>query len=250
MRTNLLASVALSFTVAAVACGGATPVESNVPDAAVDSNVPDAGKDVAPAPDTGTPDTGVPTPDAGPPCGVALDATVQATLRLTADNERKVYVNGALVDDVAYAWSDPRSYEVTLFRHPKKQNVIAIEGINTSSQGGYDRGILAVLTSAADAGVAFSLVTDASWKMNPALVTDWFAPTTSDAAWPAAFDQAPNGTSPWGTIVDIPLTAKWIWTYDSSTASTKLDGEHVYARRTFYVAVDGSLADAAATCSD
>jgi len=234
------------------ACGGATtPVDNAV----VDSSLVDTGVDAAPAkdaaapPDTRVPDTGVP-PEAAAPCGVGVAATAPATLRITADNERKVYVNGALIDDAPHGWGDARSYNVTLFRHPKKLNVIAVEGINTSSQGGYDRGILAVLTSATDAGTSFSLVSDSSWKISPTLVTDWLAPTTSDAAWAAAFEQAPNGSSPWGAISDIPTSAKWLWTYDSSTAVTKADNEHVYARRSFYFAIDGSLSATPATCAD
>ncbi|MBI2388111.1 MAG: hypothetical protein HYV09_00725 [Deltaproteobacteria bacterium] len=199
--------------------------------------------------DTATPSDTAPL-DTTVPCGVAPSAVVHATLRLTADNERKVYVNGTLLDGGAYGWGDARSYDVTLFLHPKKVNVIGVEGINTSSQGGHDRGILAVLTSAADAGTSFTLVSDASWKISPTLVTEWYAPTTSDAAWVAAFEQAPNGASPWGTIADIPGSAMWIWTYDSAKATTKVDDEHVYARRSFYFAVDGSLSETPSTCAD
>lgn len=94
------------------------------------------------------------------------------------------------------------------------------------------------------------LVSDASWKISPTLVADWFAPTASDAAWSAAFEQAPNGSSPWGTVSEIPSSAKWIWTYDSSTSTTKGDNEHVCARRSFYFGLDGLPSATPSTCTD
>jgi hypothetical protein len=240
-------------------CGGAT-TDSAPAETGVDTSSPDTLADTTSAPDTAAstdsasaetmePDTSTPA-EAAPPCGVAPEATVQATLRLTADNERKVYVNGVLLDDAPYGWGDARSYDVTLFLHPKKLNVIAIEGINTSSQGGYDRGILAVLSSSSDAGTTFSLVSDANWKISSTLVEGWFALTASDATWAAALEQAPNGSAPWGAISDIPTSAKWIWSYDSSTSSTKTDDEHVYARRSFYFGLDGAPSTAPSTCTD
>lgn len=259
MRTRFSIACLALFAGNSVACGGSTTTDAPA-DSGVDSAVVDARNDTTTtadtavpqdtaSPDTAASDTGAPV-EAAPPCGVAATATVQATLRLTADNERKVYVNGFLLDDAPHSWGDARSYDVTLFLHPKKLNVIAVEGINTSSQGGHDRGILAVLSSSSDAGTTFSLVSDASWKISPTLVADWFALTTPDASWAAAFEQAPNGASPWGTVSGIPTTAKWIWTYDSSTATTKPDNEHVYARRSFYFGIDGALSATPSTCTD
>ena len=45
-----------------------------------------------------------------------------------------------------------------------------------------------------------SFVTDASWRSSPAEVAGWRDPGFDDAAWTAASDLGPVGTSPWGPI--------------------------------------------------
>src|SRR5688572_320282 len=102
-------------------------------------DAPDAGPkpDVATAQtDTGTTDTGTATDtgtnvDTAAPCPIGIDATITATIKATTDDNYKLYVNGALIDDVARVWSSPQTYSnITLFRNPTRKNVIAIEGIN------------------------------------------------------------------------------------------------------------------------
>jgi len=171
---------------------------------------------------------------------------VSATVRITTDNHYKLFVNGALVDAVQRIWSDPQSYTTALFRHPSRKNVIAIEGLNTTSIDGLDRGILADVRF--DAGGARMIVTDTSWKMTSALSSTWADPAFDDGAWAPAVDQGPHGIAPWNAVLGTS-SAHWIWTYLSSgTAASKGTNEYVYARRTFYLGVDGAVKSASSPC--
>lgn len=258
----------LAATAAVVACedsSSAPPVEAV--DAAAPSMTPPATTP-EPARDAGTTDAPV-TPAT---CPIPIDATVSATLSLTVDNNRKLYVNGVLVDGTPYEWNTSTTQQVTLFRHPSKKNVIAIEGFNASSQGGHDRGILVdlVVGSAPDGGtdagadggtdagadggalgVAFAhLVSDTKWKVSgTALAADpsWFLLDAPETGFITAVAQGANGISPWGNVGAIDPSAQWIWSFDSSVAD-KPNQEYVVARRSFWFDASGAITDAPASC--
>ena len=169
------------------------------------------------------------------PCPIPFDATVEASISFTADNQRLVWVNGIALDEQGANTTigSPGTFAVTLFKNPARKNVIAIDGLNTSSQGGADRGILADLSLAnATDGGKLHVLSDARWKISATDAATWTAIAFDDGAWTAAVDQGPHGMSPWGTIPNIDAAARWIWLFDSGAAgSPKTDNQHAYARR-------------------
>ncbi len=218
---------------------------ADVVEAAVDASA-DVGLDVAV-------DAADATVDAGPTCtGIVSDETFDATLRVTADDYREVYVNGTLVEAQGAGWGSPSTQTVQLFLNPTVANVIAVLGVNAYSQGGYDRGIVVDLSwSLGDAGQAGSLVSDASWRVQQVDTVDagpdWMAPRYDDSAWPFATDEGPHGMGPWGSPLGTSA-ARWIWFYDSSTATTKPASESAAFRRTFYVTTAGQPSEVATGC--
>lgn len=206
--------------------------------------VPDSGE--TPRLDAGTVDVDVPA------CPVPFDATVEATISFTADNERLVWVNGVALDEQGANTTigSPGTFPVTLYRNPARKNVIAIDGLNTSSQGGADRGILVdlALANAADGG-KLHVLSDARWKISATGTGAWTTDAFDDSAWTAAVDQGPHGMSPWGIIPNIDAAARWIWLFDSSTdGPQKTDNQHAYARRSFYLDLQGNPVDAPVAC--
>jgi len=231
--------------------GGVADAQPPAADATTDGATPatDAGAD-SPSPDAGT--------DASTACPIPLDATAQATLRFTADNERLVYLNGVLVEDnSALGWPTVSALPVALRINPTVPNVLAIRGRNTSSQGGPDRGIVVDLSWAntdagtGDGGSAVILVSDATWRVS-ATAGDaglaWTDIAYDDSTWAAAIDQGPNGMAPWGQILGASTAPRWLWFYDSGAAATKPDLEDAYFRRTFYFSVDGQVQNTPGTC--
>ena len=211
--------------------------------------VPDSGG--TPILDAGTTDVEVDAAD-GLPCPIPFDATVEASISFTADNQRLVWVNGIALDEQGGNTSigSPGTFPVTLFRNPARKNVIAIDGLNTTSQGGADRGILADLSfaNAADGG-KLHVLSDARWKISATDTGAWTTNAFDDGAWTAAVDQGQHGMSPWGTIPNIDAAARWIWLFDSAAADApKLDNQHAYTRRSFCLDLQGNPVDAPVAC--
>lgn len=234
--------------------------DAGTPDAgSLDAGSPDAGSldagptDAGPldggAPDAGPLDAGI--PDAGAPvCPILAGATVTATLSLTADNHRTVWVNGALVEDTNNEWYQATRLTITLARHPSVENVLAVEAVNLSSQAGFDRGLL--LDVRLDSGAL--VVSDRSWRAaSPAdggwdpADPAWRQPGFDDRGWPMAVEQAPNGAAPWGLTSLVAPQAKWIWSY-LSNVPFKPNVETVLFRRSLFVTLDGGLADGPSPC--
>lgn len=220
-------------------CGGDNSTTSN-PDGSVTQK--DAATDHDAAQDAGTDASELPS------CGFAWEDTIAASITLSADDNRVLYVNGTLVDDTTYGWNQPSTYQIELFRHPTRENVIAVKGVNLYQQGGYDRGVVVGLVTDADAGVSFELVSDASWLIATDEATDWYKNDFDDASWVAATAQTANGTGPWGTIANISTNASWLWSYDSATANSKPDAETIYLRRAFYIDESGAVSADSANC--
>ena len=144
---------------------GDVPAETGGADVPIDT-----GSDVGSTPDVPI-DTGS---DVGSTPDVAADVpaacrtipttmTLTSHLKITADNECEVFVNGTSVG-MTTNWGAAVTIDVSLYVHPGRKNVIAVRGTNTSSQGGNDRGIIGELTVDADGGVAPLVVTNASWR--------------------------------------------------------------------------------------
>jgi hypothetical protein len=222
------------------------PADAFVP--SVDALVEDAGPPDVGVADGATDadaivDTGF---DAGCPFGV--DDTIEATLTATADNYRVLYVNGVLIDDVTYGWSQPTTYVVKVFRHPSRKNVIAIKGTNIIPLDGRDRGILADLALGTAAGP--HIVTNGEWLVTSSTPTaSWIDPGFVEGGWLAATSEAPVGSPPWNALAGFVPSSMWIWTYDSNLSKQqKVGDEIVYARRTFFFDVAGAPHDGPSAC--
>lgn len=168
-----------------------------------------------------------------------LDAVLTSHLRITADNECEVFVNGASVGTTA-SWPSPVTIDVSLFIHPSRKNVIAIRGTNTSSQGGNDRGIIGELTLDSGGEDVELVVTDASWRVSSVEEADWYSVAFDASSWIAATEVANHGDPPWSALLGS-TTAKWIWSAPvPSDTSAKPNLETTYARREFYFSFDGA----------
>jgi hypothetical protein len=181
------------------------------------------------------------------PCAVAEDATVDATLAMTVDDNFKLYVNGVLIDDTPRVWSNPQTYAIKLFRNPSRKNVIAVEGINTQQIDGADRGVVVDMKVTVD-GTSGAVLSDASWKLSTTLDAAWFDPSYPEVGWIAATEEGPHGMAPWGSVLGTS-SAKWIWSYDSNKpASQKTAQETIYVRKTFYFDMTGAVVGNVTAC--
>src|SRR6185369_8454242 len=170
---------------------------------------------------------------------IPTTATLTSHLKITADNECEVFVNGTSVG-MTTNWGAAVTIDVSLYVHPGRKNVIAVRGTNTSSQGGNDRGIIGELTVDADGGVAALVVTNSAWRTSATVPdvdaggADWTALDYDDSAWSAATEIAANGDPPWGGVFGAGSAAKWIWSAPiPSDPANKPNLETAYARRTF-----------------
>jgi hypothetical protein len=217
-------------------------------DATIDAGAPDGiAADVA-APDAAEAgavvDAGADAPVYDPACQtIATDAQLTSHVRITADNECEVFVNGVSVGTTTN-WGSPVTIDVSLFVYPGRENVIAVRATNTSSQSGNDRGILGELTVDGDAAPAVLVDTDHTWRVASTEQTGWTSLGFDDSAWTAAAEIAANGDPPWGSVFGASA-AKWIWSAPIPVnVADKPNVETTYARRTFYFGVDGkTLAD-------
>lgn len=213
------------------------------PDAAQDT-APETAPDVAPEPDAGADavaDTGTDaTPEVDPACAeIPTSATRTVHLRITADNECDVFVNGAAAGSTT-SWPSPVTLDVSLFLHPGRVNVIAVVARNTSSQGGVDRAIIGELDDLADAGAKVVIVTDDTWKTSKVEVSGWPSLLFDDSGWANATVVGAHGDGPWGALLGTS-SAKWLWSapVPASTAD-KPNLETAYFRKAFYFGTDGS----------
>lgn len=179
-------------------------------------------------------------PDADPACAtIPKSQTVMAHLRITADNECEVWVNGTSVG-TTNNWGTAVSIDVSLYVHPSIKNVIAVKGTNTSSQAGNDRGIIGELTILENDAPSALILTDASWRTSKTEVTGWDGVSFDDSSWTAATEIANHGDPPWGAVMTT-TGAKWIWSgpVPADTAN-KPNLESAYARRVFYFSTTGA----------
>jgi hypothetical protein len=203
----------------------------------------DAGSGVGPAREAGAQVT------PGPSCDVAADATLAATVSVAVDDRFVLYVNGALVKAFDGTWQSPQTDAVTLFRHPSKKNVIAVEAANLIEVAGADRMVVLDLSYEID-GLTHHVVSDASWKQSGAMTMGWSALDFVEAGWATAVEQGTHGGAPYGAALGRASDAKFIWSYDSGTTDigVKPDSETVYFRKAFYVDATGAPQGAPTAC--
>lgn len=210
------------------ASGADAPGAADAPAGAIDSVPPDADR-----------------------CPVGAEETVPATITLTADDNVRLLVNGAIVDEVPHPWNQAAQYTVPIFRHPRRRNLIALEGANVVGVDGLDRGVLLDLRYTVD-GSTYRVVSGAGWRVSPALEAGWETLAFDDAAWEAPVVLGPHGMAPWNDVFGVlaPATAaEWLWTYAATAlAADKPAAETIYLRRTFYLDVTGGPADVPPEC--
>ncbi len=232
----------LSF---ALACGDPRPP---IVDAALVDGAVDDGRGAGDAASTDAASTDAAVPDGGAadaatdaaPCPIGLDDTLPAVLAITTDDNTKVWLNGVLIDAAPRVWSNPQRYDVQVFAHPARTNLLAIEGVNLQNQAGYDRGVVADLRFTAN-GVPQVIVTDSATRATNTLAAGWEQPGFDDGAWPPAVALGAVGIAPWGAVfasIAPGSTAQWIWTYDPAAVIDKPTVESTYARRSFAVVDD------------
>ena len=178
-----------------------------------------------------------------PGCTVPENTTVPATLRVTADDMRTVYLNGQLIDATMNLWYTPSVLQVTLNANSSVANVIAVEGDNLYNTSGFDRGVLLDVTAS---GVPL-VQTDSSWLMSIDAGVDWQMSTFDDTDWVAPYDEGPHSIGPWGSIFGSASDAHWLWSYDSSVV-VKPVNESVFFRKTFYLLEDGGVSSKPVLC--
>jgi hypothetical protein len=228
--------------------GGAGPPEVS-PDVLPEASpevAPDAPAEVAEDAAVDVADVSQDAPvDADPACQtIAVDATRTVHLRITADNECDVFVNGADVGSTT-SWPSPVTIDVSLFIYPGRVNVIAVVARNTSSQGGNDRGIIGELDDLSDGGSVPVIVTDGTWRTakgspDGTEQSGWPALLFDDGAWVPATVVANHGDAPWGALLGTS-NAQWLWSAPvPADTANKPDLETAYFRKKFYFASDGT----------
>ncbi|MGV3621430.1 MAG: hypothetical protein ACO1OB_11470 [Archangium sp.] len=214
-----------------------------------DGGISDGGTSDGGRPDGGmTEDGGV--VDAGPPpCPISWEATVTVTISITADDSRRVWVNGLHGESTTNQWTQPTRFTTTFFRHPQRRNVVTVYVTNMQNQSGLDRGLLADIrvgqsTVMTDSRWKQRGGNDGGWDINDAA---WLNPAFDDSNWGDSVEQATNGSAPWGRVNTIHFNAMWIWPWNSA-GTVKPVFEPVFFRRTLYVDMNGELVDAPAAC--
>lgn len=177
-----------------------------------------------------------------PRCAVAdAGQTLTANLKITADNECDVYVNGQAVGQTS-SWSSAVTIDVSLYVHPGRKNVVAVVGRNTSSQGGNDRGIIGQLTTTVGTSVTPILVTNSEWVVSQSPGAEWTLLDYDASDWIPATEVAAAGDPPWGNVMGTGSEAKWIWFAPvPNSTSEKPNLEATYSRRVFYFDFEGRV---------
>jgi hypothetical protein len=229
---------------ASAAADASLPTDAQPEDSAsADATFADSG-----SPADGTPGSDAASTDASETCPIGIDETITATLRVSADDDRRVFVNEVMVDDLtpSRTWGTITTTTVRLFRHPSRANVIAVLAKNYLSIDGLDRGLLLDVTSSSTS--AAPLLTDASWRVRSSTVAGYETIAFDDSQWSQATEEVMHPGGPYGAIFGTS-SAWWIWTYDAAIpASMKPIEESMAARRRFYVLRSGAFSDAPGSC--
>ncbi len=235
-------------------------VDSGTVDSGVDSGAPDAGTDagqVDAGVDGGATDSGV--VDAGPPCGIPLGDTVNATLYMSIDDEGTLYINGKYVAEQTIPWNAPLVRTIQVNRNPTVPNVVAIEARNVYAQGGVDRAALVDfrLGDGGDATAPQIFASGTGWKS--LLASDagssdggWTRVGFDDSTWTASVAVLNYGDSPYGNIFAQfginSSAAKWMWAYDVAATPSRPAAEPIYFRHVFFFTADGGFSNDAGVC--
>ena len=119
----------------------------------------------------------------------------RSSVRLTADNAYELYVNGRRIGSHD-RWQELRSYDVTNALRPERQNVVAIQVVNTGHEGGLLFGMRVEMED----GRTFDIVSDDEWRCTRDCPEDWPTPDCRDDDWPRPRVIGPAGSPPWNLV--------------------------------------------------
>lgn len=125
---------------------------------------------------------------------VLPEAAEEAVLLVAADNQARIYINGARVGD----WSDFKtagSFDIKKHLVPGR-NIVAVS-IENMGESPNPAGLLALVhVSTRDAGQS-QIITDASWKSADSVQEGWEKSDFNDVSWIAAKELGAYGMDPW-----------------------------------------------------
>lgn len=132
--------------------------------------------------------------------------TTMADVIVTADNSYTLHHNNQLVGSGS-TWNVAQVYSIPL-----------VDGTNAITVEAYDSGGVAgmLLDMVVDGQ---SIISDASWKVNPIPLLGWKTANYNDSGWIQATEHGAYGVAPWNTnVVNMPgnTSAKWIWRADQT----------------------------------
>jgi signal transduction histidine kinase len=130
-----------------------------------------------------------------PPAATVL----RARLRITADNEYTLYVDGRVIGRDA-EWRHLYEYDITALLGPG-QHVLAVEAYNSSREAGFMFGMQVGLST----GKALEIKSDPSWLIVPEGVSGWEKRVEPEASWREARIENTFGGQPWGVMDYINL---------------------------------------------
>ena len=131
---------------------------------------------------------------------IPQDTTVtQARLRITADNEYTLYLDGQALGHDA-EWRHLYEYDITSLLGPGK-HVLAVEAYNSSREAGFLFGLRAGLAG----GGVVEVKSDTNWLIVPEGVSGWVKKTEPADSWRKATFEAEFGSGPWGTMDYVNL---------------------------------------------
>ncbi len=122
----------------------------------------------------------------------------QATLRMSADDQFEVFLNGQAAGRSSGqkdAWRALTVLDVTRHLRPGS-NLLAVAVTNQGSAAG----LLARLTVDLESGDAVTLATEGSWRAANRRAEGWELAGFDDRSWPAAQEVAAAGEGPWKAL--------------------------------------------------
>lgn len=123
----------------------------------------------------------------------------RARLRITADNEYTLYLDGREIGRDA-EWRHLYEYDITTLLNPG-HHVLALEVYNSFNEAGMVLGLRIGLED----GSCVEVKSDASWLLVPEGSKGWEKMTEPGEGWRAAKVLVPFGASPWGKLDTIDL---------------------------------------------
>ena len=126
-------------------------------------------------------------------------AVRRARLRITADNEYILYLDGRELGRDA-EWSQLFEYDITPLLGPGS-HVLAVEAYNSAREAGFMFGMQVGLTT----GQVIRIKSDSSWLIVPNDLAGWEKKTEPDDSWRNATVESAFGSEPWGSLDFINL---------------------------------------------